>query len=246
MSNWKTQARDAQGRFLSKVEVAVPTPVVKKRVSKKAKETVIPQQFNVFLIDDSTSIRHNGMVDSIRFGFSEIVSSIEEVANDGKINMSWGISFFGEPGSSNYLLTKKAPNLDNYKPRQGSTALYDGIVNIINNTKIYLKSVENANVVLNIFTDGYENSSRKNSLISTNKAIKEAKNAGWMINFIGGGSEKFVKQTAQDLGIFAANTVSYQTNSEDTKAVLSKVSAGMSSYSRSVKKGEATNDGFFM
>ena len=48
MSNWKTQARDAQGRFLSKVEVAVPTPVVKKRVSKKAKETVIPQQFNCY------------------------------------------------------------------------------------------------------------------------------------------------------------------------------------------------------
>ena len=66
-----------------------------------------------------------------------------------------------------------------------------------------------------------------------------------MINFIGGGNEKVVRKTAENYGIFQANTVSYGTNSVETTQVFDKMSKGMSNYTSSVKKGKASNIGFF-
>lgn len=235
--SWKTQARDSKGRFLPKV--AAPTPP---KVTRKKKEVI--KQFNIFVVDDSASIRYNGMVGSIKEGFDQIVNDVNKANNDGKIEMYWGINFFGKRDNMHYAFGNNPFSIKNYNPEQGWTALNDGIIYAINKTQEYLNTIGKANVVLNIFTDGDENNSRA-SVSDVNKLVEQKKSEGWMINFIGGGDEKFVRKTAENYGIFQANTVSYGTNAVETTQVFAKMSAGMSGYTKAVKQRKATNQGFF-
>lgn len=235
--SWKTQARDSKGRFLPKVVVTPP------KVTRRKKEII--RQFNVFVIDDSVSIVYNKMVDSIKQGFNKIVNDVYEANSDNKIEMHWGLSFFGRKHYSHYVYTPVAPGLSQYNPNQSCTALNDGIIYAIEKTQEYLNTrVGKANVVFNIFTDGEENNSGS-SVQDVNKLIEQKKSEGWMINFIGGGDETFVRKTADNYGIYQANTVSYGTNAVETTQVFDKMSKGMSSYTKAVKQRKVSNQGFF-
>lgn len=238
MGTYKTQERLPNGRFGKKI---VTPPVVTKRTRRVKKEV---NQFNVFLIDDSISIKANGMVNSIVDGMSNIINEIKDTKG---VNMYWGLSLFGSPGFKHYLFGNTPTFLEGYQPVQGSTALYDGIGYALNTTQNHiLKSkIDSPNVVFNIFTDGEENSSRAFDTTTIAKLISEYREKGWMINFIGGGEDLKVKKVAQKLGIFESNVVNYATTAAGTEGVFESLTKGMKKYSKKAAKGEASNIGFF-
>ena len=201
-------------------------------------------QVNVFVIDDSGSIGSNKMTDSIKQGMDKI---IDDVTSENKDQMFWGLSMFGKYSNKHYAFSNSPLRLVNYDPYQSATALYDGIGYAIENTIQYItkNKITHPSIVFNIFTDGEENNSKMYNKEKINSLISQKRDEGWMINFIGGGDDKEVKKVAQDLGIFAANTVSYSTNSAGTSQVLSQVSQSMKRYSKSVKQGKTSNEGFF-
>jgi len=236
--SWEKQPRDAKGRFLSKAVEPVKTKAKTKKVSKKL------TQVNIFVIDDSASIASNNMVDSIVTGMDDI---IKDVLSENEDPMFWGLSMFGKYSNRHYSFSSQPLKLINYNPIQSFTALNDGIAYAIENTAYYIQSnkIQNPSVVFNIFTDGQENNSREYTTEKINALISKKRDDGWMINFIGGGDPKVVKETAKDLGIFAANTVVYNTNSVGTAEVFDKLSESMRGYSKSVKEGKTSNTGFF-
>lgn len=239
--SWENQPRDSKGRFLPKKVEPVKKEVKTKKVSKK--ET----QVNVFVIDDSGSIKHNNMRESIVNGMDQIIEDVQATNSNGKTTMWWGLSLFGSPNVKHYAFANTPLRLNNYDPCQGSTALYDGVAYAIEQTELYLtkNKITTNNVVVTIFTDGDENDSRRYNSISIKQFISKYTAKGWMINFVGAGSEKVVKETANKMGIFEANTVAYSANAADTTKVLNKVSKGMKQYSKAVAKGQSSNIGFF-
>ena len=236
--SWENQPRDNKGRFLPKAVVPTKTKARTKKVSNKL------TQVNVFVIDDSVSISSNRMTDSIKEGMNKI---IDDVISENKDQMFWGLSMFGRYSNRHYAFSNSPLRLVTYNPRQNATALYDGIGYAIQNTIEYIQKnkINRPSVVFNIFTDGEENDSKVYTKEKINNLISQKRDEGWMINFIGGGDDEEVKKVAKDLGIFAGNTVSYNTNSADTTKVLDKVSKSMKSYSKSVKQGKTSNEGFF-
>lgn len=237
--SWTTQPRDSRGRFLPKV--AEPVKPVRKRNSKQQ------TQVNVFVIDDSGNIRHNNMRESIINGMDQIIEDVQATNSNGKTTMWWGLSLFGSPNAKHYAFANTPLHLNNYNPSQFSTALYDGVAYAIQQTELYLtkNKITTNNVVVTIFTDGQENDSRIYKVNTIKEFISKYTDKGWMINFVGAGSEKVVKDAATRMGIFETNTVAYSANAADTTAVLGKVSKGMKQYSKAVQQGQSSNIGFF-
>jgi uncharacterized protein YegL len=172
---------------------------------------------------------------------------IDDVTSENKDQMFWALSMFGRHSNKHYAFSTSPLRLVNYDPSQGSTALYDGIGYAIQNTIEYIQKnkINHPSIVFNIFTDGEENDSKMYNKEKINNLISQKRDEGWMINFIGGGDDKEVKKVAEDLGIFAANTVSYDTNSAGTSQVFGQISQSMKRYSKSVKQGKTSNEGFF-
>jgi hypothetical protein len=239
--SWKTQARDSRGRFLPKVVEPVKNTPKTKRVSKQQ------TQVNVFVIDDSGSIKHNNMRQSIVSGMDQIIEDVQATNSNGKTTMWWGLSLFGSTNAKHYAFANTPLHLNNYDPCQSSTALHDGVAYAITQTELYLtkNKITTNNVVVTIFTDGQENDSRVYNPHTIKEFISKYTDKGWMINFVGAGSEKVVKEAASRMGIFEANTVAYSANAADTTKVLNKVSKGMKQYSKSVQQGQSSNIGFF-
>lgn len=239
--SWQNQARDSKGRFLPKTVAPTPPRVTRRRKKENVK------QFNVFVIDDSGSIRHNNMVNSIINGMNEIIHNVENSNSDNKIEMFWGLSLFGTAYNNQYSFSNSPIKLVYYNPSQSATALYDGIGYALAQTEHYIanKNIKTNNVVVTIFTDGQENDSRKFTKEKVKTLIEAYKEKGWMINFVGGGDEVSVKKVAESIGIFEQNTMNYNTDSKDTTRAFNKMSKAMSNYTSSVAEGNSSNIGFF-
>ncbi len=117
----------------------------------------------------------------------------------------------------------------------GNTALLDAL----GHTLIKLKSELNDTdrVLVKIFTDGGENSSRKHSINSINTLINECKDLGMTITFVG--TEHDVRNVERLLDVDSTNTLvhnntmkgvmdSFTMNTMSTKSYASKVARGAS------------------
>jgi len=124
---------------------------------------------------------------------------------------------------------------------RGSTALLDAIGYSIYKVKETLKAGEK--VLVNIYTDGEENSSYKFSRTEIGKAIEELSTQGWTFTFIG--TARDVK-TAQDLLKFdSSNTLVYDGTATGLERSFVTNNVARTQYSSRVSKGEDVSKGFF-
>ena len=95
---------------------------------------------------------------------------------------------------------KDADRLDGrkYEPCCG-TPLYDAIGKTCKQLKDHIKGNPNANVVVTIITDGYENSSREFSAQSIKALIEAYKSEGWLFAYAGANHD--VESVAFNLAI---------------------------------------------
>lgn len=134
---------------------------------------------------------------------------------------------------------------ENYNP-DGMTALYDAIGIGVKKLREEIKeelSDRTANVILTIFTDGSENSSRKFDRNEVKKLIGDIKDTGqWTVAFIGCGDNVF--DVAESIGISQGNTMSYTAGSVGTQNAFVQMSTAR--YERSATYSSFASKGMDM
>lgn len=250
--------RDSHGRFAKKSQNIAPT--VRKKVTKAAKNKDIIMSkviLNGFLLDASSSM--GGKEESVVSGFNEIVSQgVKDTKTTGVVNKQF-VAFFGSgylqcPHEVNKLVWDmfkgcggKVGDAVTYASNMGMTALWESTYKLITKLENELPRNPGAKVILTIFTDGGENESSAEWRDGTKiKALIEKKQAeGWVINFIGAGTQAEVTKVATGVGIYASNSLSFNNNSAGVKKSMAKMSASRSAYTMAVADGVDSNIGFF-
>lgn len=127
-----------------------------------------------------------------------------------------------------------------YSPR-GGTNLLDAIGDAINQTNDYLKNIneiDRPDVIVNIFTDGEENSSRTYSSDDIKELVKKCEDCNWTFTFFGANIDAF--NVGEKFGMNTNNTFDYNTKSfHDTMAVASTYTTAMRSAKYSGTTGPA-------
>lgn len=239
--NNKVAITTAKALHASSVKSSANQRSLTKQFSPKVTKTK-PQICNMFLLDDSSSMDWDNKREATIDGFNQVLQDIKTDKSGVKSN---DVLFkFGSPGNFDVIEKITELNKDNYHPKQNSTALYDSIVKTIDYTEGYIKNIPSPKVVLTIFTDGEDNSS-KNSSNNVKKLIDTKVKQGWVVNFMGAGEDAFVKKTAATMGINMMNTNSYQNTGLGTTQAFNTFSKANQSYRSKVSKGTDSNIGFF-
>lgn len=169
-----------------------------------------------FLLDESgsmDSIQHDTMA-----GFNSYVDTLK-TSGAGLIDFTFVL--FDTTKFQKVCLAvpvEQVPLLDrdNYKPN-GGTPLVDAAYKTIKAVEASLAGrAKQPKVVITIQTDGQENSSTEHigppgsPMMHLHALIKEKTALGWQFNFLGAGIDAY--GAAQDMGIHAAATMSYDRN----------------------------------
>lgn len=229
--------RDRNGRFTSS-----GTKQEKRKHKKKGKE--VTGILNVFILDDSGSM--DSKVSGTVEGFNKILSDGKQASKDNKLANYEALATFGEARNFSWTAGDIKPlTTYNYRPIQGSTALWDAVIKGINRAESYLSILpKNTNVILTIFTDG-QNNVGYGLQEDARRLVEEKKKQDWVITYMGAGTQFEAETVAQSIGIFASNSLGYQNTNIGTRDAMNKMSASKVSYMASAAVGAAVADGFF-
>lgn len=200
--------------------------------------TIIHQ---VFILDESSSM--GSMAPYVRQGFTRLITDLKTKEKElsrvrtlitlVKFSQDVTILECGKPVEEFDI------NSIQYMPH-GMTALYDAIYYTRNRLVEEISSDQSGHqhrVVVNIYTDGQENTSEHKE---GPKVISDMKRWGWIVNLFG--TNEGVLEAGK-LGVEAANTVSLNLNRDDTLRSYSMASKAAINYSSAIEKGiETVND----
>jgi len=195
----------------------------------------------IFVLDDSASMQ--SCRDSTIKGFNEFLQG----QKDSKVKTY--VSLFKFDGSATHCVFDHVDaaiveplNNTTYNP-WGSTNLYDGIGNAMNEVNRRLKLVKKANrdsVTIVILTDGQENSSQFYGSADIKAMVEKAEGKNWSFMFLGANIDAFDAGGA--LGFGHHNTLQYNTSKMgDTMRVASRMTSDMSAAKAT---GMATMDAY--
>ncbi len=130
--------------------------------------------------------------------------------------------------------------LVDYEPA-GSTPLLDAIGYGIEKVKNFHGDKlgdENLSIIVTIFSDGQENSSRKWTKPEIKKMIEHFQSDGkWTFTFVGCGSFDEVSSESTSYGISSNNTVAYASTDAGFQDAYTKIATSYSNFARSTKLG---------
>ncbi len=113
-------------------------------------------------------------------------------------------------------ITKVADfNEKDYQPTD-NTPLYDAMGDSITNLQRYID--EEANALVTIITDGYENSSREWNHQRVFQLVEDLKKKNWLFTYIG--ANQNAQTVAKDMGI--DHSMNFTSNANGTKAMFMK------------------------
>ena len=227
--------------YLKKM-IATPVVVTTKKASKKkeskVKEVVKPTIHIIDIIDCSGSMAGNKITNAIK----GINNGILELKKDTSINYTYTICDFSYSHDINFMYVRKPlSSVTNITFRdRGQTALYDAIGKTLKDANDNIPSTEK--VLVNIYTDGGENGSKKftDKNIST---LIEALKKNFTVTFIG--TDYDVKSVIQRLNIDKSNTLAYDGSAKGLAETMTMNDIARSSYSASVKEGKDVSKGFY-
>ncbi len=226
--------------FLEKNAIKPKSNTVKKTV---ASDVVI---HIVDILDKSGSMNNTDSRFSpskITTALSAINEGIEDLRAEKKITYTYSLCLFSTDTNINIIYNKA--NLSTVGPIQtmalGGTALYDAIGETINTVSKNIAPQDK--VLVNIYTDGEENSSRRYSKASISKLIEASKEKGFTVTFIG--TEIDTKNVVKDLNIHESNTLAYNGSSAGLKTSMNVHKQARAMYSSAAVKGEDVSQGFY-
>ena len=207
------------------------------------------------ILDRSSSM--NTVRDATISGLNEQLESIRKAQEDFD-DQDQIVCFvtFSDQVDSTQIWDEKISDIENfnretYSP-DGWTALFDAVGMGVHKLRDQISeelSERKANVVVTIFTDGDENSSKEFTGTQIRELVDGVQETGqWTVAFVGCGNEVF--EVAQSLGVHSGNTMSYDAGVEGTTQAFATMSsaryARTQHYSESITKGLDTqeiNDG---
>jgi len=111
-----------------------------------------------------------------------------------------------------------------------------GAINGLRNEIVEELKDENTKVFVNIFTDGYENTSKEFSFEDCKKLIDEVQATGqWVVAMVG--CEDTVFEEAAKMGISQGNTVKYERGGLGTEVAMQHLSRARHKMSDDLSKG---------
>jgi len=123
----------------------------------------------------------------------------------------------------------------------GGTPLIDAIGYAIEKVKAFHGDKlgdDNLKIIVTVFTDGEENSSRKWNKGEVKKMIEHFQSDGkWTFTFVGCGSFENVSNTSTSYGISTANTVAYADSEVGRTDAYNKIATSYQNFARSTKLG---------
>ena len=134
-----------------------------------------------------------------------------------------------------------------YRP-DGGTPLLDAIALGVEKVKDFHGDGlgdDNLKIIVTIFTDGEENSSKKWTKEGIKQMVEHFQSDGkWTFTFVGCGSLDAVTATSAQFGVSTSNTVAYDSTDAGTAEAYAKIATSYSNFSRSAKLGVVDNDLF--
>ena len=124
---------------------------------------------------------------------------------------------------------------------RGSTALYDAIGDSI--AKVSPAKKDDDVVLVNIYTDGQENSSRRYNAAKIATLIEELGSLGWTFTFIG--TDADVKYAQRNLKFHDSNTLIHDNTERGMESAFMTNSVSRTAYSSKVAAGEDVSKGFY-
>lgn len=182
--------------------------------------------------------------DKFNNALTGIFKETKEFKNSDEINYLTTLYTFSWYSEILEHFFKKPVGIISLKPIlrcSGMTALYDAIGKVLIKTK-NLHSV-NEKVLVNIFTDGEENNSKIWNAPKVKNLIKECKELGFTITFVGTGYD--VNRMKKVLDIDDSNTLVHDNTGESVEKAFKTRSAATKNFSEKVLKGEDTLLGFY-
>jgi hypothetical protein len=200
--------------------------------------------YNLIILDES------GSMDLIRkstiSGFNEIVQTIKGIETQYPEQKHF-ISLVSFNGMGIKTLLDKKPvselsqiNEKTYHPNS-STPLYDAIGLSVLKLRIDLAGIENTSVLVTIFTDGEENSSKEFNGHQIGKIIDEQKAIGWTFTYIGANQD--VEQEAMKISI--TNTMHFTTSEPAMQQMFKKETRARQAYSEKIRQKQDLRDKFY-
>lgn len=133
---------------------------------------------------------------------------------------------------------------EDFSPR-GWTPLFDAIGRTITQAQIRSESPDGKDekVLIVILTDGFENASIEYNQSQIKALIAAKESQGWIFTYLGANHDSYLQ--AGQMGFARASTQNYAGDSYGTRAVMSNVSAAVSSTRTRMKGGMSVNSSNF-
>lgn len=200
--------------------------------------------YNLIILDES------GSMESIKrptiSGFNEVVQTIKGVEQQfpDQEHFITLVSFNGLKINTilfNELVSKLEEIDENkYQPNSG-TPLFDAMGFSMTKLRAEVQKETNYNVLVTILTDGEENASKEYNGKSIKKLIDDLKLNNWTFTYIGANHD--VEKFAQTISI--TNTMTFQANEADMRAMFDKEKRARVKYSSKISKKESVSDDFY-
>ena len=200
--------------------------------------------YNLIILDESGSME--SIKNATISGFNELVQTIQGLEKQYPEQKHY-ISLVTFNGLGIKIHLDKQPvsslsqiNEKTYQPNS-MTPLYDAMGIHILKLRVDLAGMENVNVLVTILTDGEENASREFSGAQVKKIIEEQKSQGWTFTYIGANQD--VEKVAASISI--TNTMQFNANEADVKAMFAREKASRSRYSEKIRNKEDLREDFY-
>lgn len=168
-----------------------------------------------------------------------INSSLKELSKDIDYTYTLVTFSYCYKITEHHFMSKDIPK-EVYESANGFTALYDAIGKTLSKLKDKVKPGEK--ILVNIYTDGEENS----SIVFTDKDVKkliESMKEYCTTTFIG--TEYGVENVIKTLSIESSNTLAYDGTAEGLKTGMTTNSLSRQAFYSSVSKGEDVTKNFY-
>lgn len=251
-TNVKTKVKKVSSKkIVEKTTEKKPKKVIKTVVKKTTKDEKISTDVKtihyVDVLDTSVSMndkqKFTNAVEGLNKALQTLIESFDKDLKKGIRSLYTRVLFNSSsnisipilicPPRADLKLTQKFTN-------GASTALNDAIIETIKTMFAHAKPEDK--VVINIYTDGSENGSKK-GIGDTTRLIREAKGKGYVITFIGTNLD--VEKIIKFYEIDESNTLAYDNTGESLKKALDQTILSRQEYSENVSKGLDTNKGFY-
>lgn len=217
-------------------------PTLKESAKKKAsttKPTEKPTIHVVDIIDCSSSM--SGA--KIKSAVQAVNKGINQLKVDTVANYKYTLCNFSYNSKVNILpLGSPVSDISSvYFKADGMTALYDAIGSTLQ--KVHAIKSKDEKALVNIYTDGGENDSKKFTANDIAKLINSYKEQGFTVTFIG--TPQDTKNVISLLKIDESNTLTYDGSAQGLEKSMNQTLTSREVYAESVAAGEDVSRGFY-